>query len=187
NKAQGPARASTAAHFAGLGSLVSADLGVFVQPIPGAARIWNLRSKESWDLKTGNMPFRSLNVSPDGLSLVVSTEPNSLTWWNLKDPAAVPVRIAAERAFFSGNGEVLVTLSERSMAVWDSKTRRSRGDLAVHTELPWPVVVSHYGAVLAASSGPEDPENAIRLWDTRTGKLIGICKGHTQGIGRLAF
>ncbi len=26
-----------------------------------------------------------------------------------------------------------------------------------------------------------------RVWDTRTGKLIGICKGHTQGIGRLAF
>jgi len=187
NNAQEPGRASRPVHFPGLGNLVSTNLGVFVEPIRGPARIWNFRTKEYWDLKTGNKPFRSLTLSPDGLSLVSSTEPNSLEWWNLKDPAAVSVRIAAERAFFSGNGEVLVTLSERSMAVWDSKTRRSRGDLEVNTELPWAVVVSHDGAVLAASSGPEDPENAIRLWDTRTGKLIGICKGHTQGIGRLAF
>ena len=152
NKAQEPAGASTPVHFAGLGSLVSADLDVFVQPIPGAARVWNLRSKESWDLKTGKMPFRSLNVSPDGLSLVVSTEPNSLTWWNLKDPSAVPMRIAAERSFFSGNGEVLVALSERSLAVWDSKTRLRRANFELNTEAPWAVVVSHDGTVLAASS-----------------------------------
>ena len=187
NKAQDPARASTPVHFAGLGSLVSADLDVFVQPIPGAARVWNLRSKESWDLKTGKMPFRSLNVSPDGLSLVVSTEPNSLTCWNLKDPSAVPMRIAAERSFFSGNGEVLVTLGDRSFVVWDSKTRLRRANFELNTEAPWAVVVSHDGTVLAASSGPEDTENAIRLWDTRTGKLTGVCKGHTQGVGRLAF
>src|SRR5207249_10731066 len=52
---------------------------------------------------------------------------------------------------------------------------------------PCAVVLSHDRTDLAESSGPEDSENAIRLWDTRTGKLIGICKGHTQSVGRLAF
>ena len=97
------------------------------------------------------------------------------------------MRIAAERSFFSRNGKVLVALSERSLAVWDSKTRLRRANFELNTEAPWAVVVSHDGTVLAASSGPEDTENAIRLWDTRTGKLTGVCKGHTQGVGRLAF
>ena len=187
SKAQEPERASRPVHFAGLGSLVSSDLGVFVEPIPGAVRIWNLRTKESRDLKTGEMPLRSLNVSPDGLSLVSSTERGTLAWWNLTDSSIAPVSIAAERSFFSGNGEVLVALSERSLAVWDSKTRLRRANFELNTEAPWAVVVSHDGTVLAASSGPEDTENAIRLWDTRTGKLTGVCKGHTQGVGRLAF
>jgi WD40 repeat protein len=25
------------------------------------------------------------------------------------------------------------------------------------------------------------------LWDTRTGKLLGVCRGHTQGVRWLAF
>ena len=47
--------------------------------------------------------------------------------------------------------------------------------------------LSPAGAILALASNPFDTENAIYLWNTRTGELIGICSGHTQGIGRLAF
>jgi WD40 repeat protein len=32
-----------------------------------------------------------------------------------------------------------------------------------------------------------ESENAVRLWDTRTGKLLGICRGHTQGVRWLAL
>lgn len=85
-----------AVHIAGLGNLVSADFGVFVEPISGGARVWNLRTKESSDLKTGEMPFRSLNLSPDGFSLVASTQQNLLTWWSLRDPSSPPVSIAAD-------------------------------------------------------------------------------------------
>ena len=42
--------------------------------------------------------------------------------------------------------------------------------------------------VLAAGSEPvNDPENAIRLWNTTTGKMLGVCRGHTQGVRWLAF
>ncbi|MBM3841443.1 MAG: hypothetical protein FJ398_26535 [Verrucomicrobia bacterium] len=44
------------------------------------------------------------------------------------------------------------------------------------------------GRILVIGSEPiNDPENAICLWDTKTGKLLGVCRGHTQGVRWLAF
>jgi WD40 repeat protein len=39
----------------------------------------------------------------------------------------------------------------------------------------------------AGSEAVNDPENAIRLWNTKTGKMRGTCRGHTQGVRWLAF
>ena len=48
--------------------------------------------------------------------------------------------------------------------------------------------LSHDGSVLAAGSeAMNDPENVIRLWHTKTGKMLGVCRGHTQGVRWLAF
>jgi WD40 repeat protein len=51
-----------------------------------------------------------------------------------------------------------------------------------------PLALSADGNLLAVGSNPvTETENAIRLWDTRNGKLIGVCKGHTQGVRWLAI
>jgi WD40 repeat protein len=51
-----------------------------------------------------------------------------------------------------------------------------------------PLALSDNGGILAAGSNPiAETENAIRLWDTHNGKLLGVCKGHTQGVRWLAF
>jgi WD40 repeat protein len=51
-----------------------------------------------------------------------------------------------------------------------------------------PVALSDDGNILAISSNPfTGIDNAIRLWDTRSGKLLGTCKGHTEGVKGLAF
>ena len=51
-----------------------------------------------------------------------------------------------------------------------------------------PVALSDDGNILAVGSNPiTEVDNAIRLWDTRNGKLLGVCKGHTQGVRCLAF
>jgi len=50
------------------------------------------------------------------------------------------------------------------------------------------MVLSDDGTLLAIGSNPvTEADNAIRLWDTHTGKLLGVCKGHTQGVRWLAF
>ncbi len=46
-----------------------------------------------------------------------------------------------------------------------------------------PLAPSDDGNILAVGSNPlTEIDNAIRLWDTQNGKLLGICKGHTQGV-----
>jgi WD40 repeat protein len=60
----------------------------------------------------------------------------------------------------------------------------------VETDLGFltPLGLSDDGNILAVGSNPlTETENAIRLWDTRNAKLLGVCKGHTQGVRWLAF
>ena len=110
--------------------------------------------------------------------------------WNLRDPSEAPVRFEGKRALFSRNGNVLVTLHDRSIKVWVPKARSLKAELPVETDLGLltPLALSDDGDTLAVGSDPlTETENAIHLWDTRNGKLLGVCKGHTQGVRWLAF
>ncbi len=43
------------------------------------------------------------------------------------------------------------------------------------------------GRILATTSNPEDADNLVQLWDTETGKSLGACIGHKQGLVGVAF
>jgi WD40 repeat protein len=43
------------------------------------------------------------------------------------------------------------------------------------------------GRILATTAGFGDLENAIRLWDTTTARLVGTCIGHKQPIFSVTF
>jgi WD40 repeat protein len=93
-------------------------------------------------------------------------------------------------ALFSRDGSVLLTLHERSIKLWNPKARSLSAESPVEADLgfPTPIAISDSGNMLAVGSNPiAETENAIRLWDTSSGKLLGVCKGHTQGIRWLAF
>jgi WD40 repeat protein len=47
--------------------------------------------------------------------------------------------------------------------------------------------LSRNGHILAAATGPNETDNAVRLWDLRTGKLLGLCTGHKQSVWSIAF
>src|SRR6185436_3799224 len=78
----------------------------------------------------------------------------------------------------------------KTLKRWEAGTRTAETESPI--EVPYSffaaLALSHDGSILAAGSEAiSDPENAIRFWDTRTGKLIGVCKGHTQGVRWVAF
>ncbi|MGA2656498.1 MAG: protein kinase [Verrucomicrobiota bacterium] len=187
---------------------VSDDLRALVDPLPdGGIRVWDLQSRKSVDIRSQEMSRSGTTnsstdikshgihkswtaISPDGATLLTGGGNNSMLSWNLQDPSEAPVRFEGKGALFSRNGNVLVTLHDRSIKAWIPKTRSLKAELPVETGLGFlaPLALSDDGNTLAVGSDPvTETENAIRLWDTRDGKLFGVCKGHTQGVRWLAF
>ncbi|HEY5911612.1 MAG TPA: protein kinase [Verrucomicrobiae bacterium] len=170
---------------------ISDDFRVLVDPLPkGGLRVWDLQSRKSVDIESLDLRTSWTAISPDGASVLAGARGDSVLWWNLQDPSEAPTRIEGNRALFARNGNVLVTLLDKSIKVWNPKSRSLKTEFAVEADLGFmtPTALSDDGNILAVASNPfTEIENAIRLWDTRSGKLLGVCKGHTQGVNRLAF
>jgi WD40 repeat protein len=142
------------------------------------------------DLKGREVHKSWITISPDGAALLTGAGKDSVLWWNLRDLAEAPVRIEGKGALFSRNGAVVVTLHDGSIKIWNATSRVLKAEFPVAADFGFgtPLALSDDGGILAAGSNPiTETENAIRLWDTHNGKLIGVCKGHTQGVRWLAF
>ncbi len=196
------------ASFGSWAGAVSDDLRVLVDPLPdGGFRLWDLQAKTSVDVK-GNgadeggrmsaprelrdrFPRKSwMALAPNGTALLTGGGKGSAWWWSLPDLAAAPAPFEGAGALFSRDGKILAMLHERSIKVWNIQPRALRAEVPVETDLGFltPRALSDDGGVLAVGSNPlTESENAIRLWDTRTGKPLGVCRGHAQGVRWLAF
>jgi WD40 repeat protein len=171
--------------------VLSDDFRVLVHPLPeGGLRVWDLQSRKSVDLESHEIHRTWAAISPDGSTLLAGGDKDSVLWWNLQAPSEAPLRIAGKRALFSQDGAVVVTLHDRSIKVWDPTTRSLKAEFPVAADFSFgtPLALSEDGGILAAGSNPiTETENAIRLWDTHNGRLLGVCKGHTQGVRWLTF
>ena len=170
---------------------VSDDFRVLVHPLPeGGLRVWDLQSRKSVDLESHEILRSWAAISPDGSTLLAGGNRDSVLWWNLLAPSEAPLRIAGKGALFSHDGSVVVTLHDRSIKLWNPTTRSLKAEFPIAADFGFgtPLALSDDGGILAAGSNPiVETENAIRLWDTHNGKLLGVCKGHTQGVRWLAF
>jgi serine/threonine protein kinase/WD40 repeat protein len=171
---------------------LSDDLHVLAEPLAdGGIRVWDLQSEEAVNLGShGQRKAWWTSVAPDGSTVVAGGGQDAALWWNLRDPSEAPVRIEAKGALFSRNGLVLVALHDRAFKVWDAKTRAPWTEPKVEAGFSFTseCSLSEDGRILAVGSNPVmETENAIRLWDTRPGHLLGVCRGHTQGVRWLAF
>ena len=173
-----------------LSAAISEDLRVLVEPVAAGFRVWDLQTTQSVQVTNPDNARSWTVVSRDGASFLSAGKQDSLLWWNLEDLSETPVRIAGKAPLLSGDGKVLVTLSGKSFKRWDAKARTAEAEFSVDVAYSFfaAFALSHDGSVLAAGSEAiNDPENAIRLWDTKTGKVLGVCRGHTQGVRWLAF
>ena len=173
-----------------LWAAVSDDLKVLIEGLAEGFRIWNLASGQSVDVPNPDKTKSQAVISPDGGSFVAQAKQDSLLWWNLHEASESPQRIAGRAAGFSGDGKILLTLSDKSFKRWDAKARAAIAEVTNNFSfgLYSAFALSSDGSVLAiGSDAVNDPENAIHLFDTWTGKLLGVCHGHTQGVRWLAF
>jgi WD40 repeat protein len=173
-----------------LSTALSEDLRVLIEPVSAGFRVWDLQTSQSVDLPNPENTKSSAVVSPEGASFLSAGKHGSFLWWNLRDLSEAPLRISGQALFFSGDGKVLVTLDGRSFKRWDARARVAKAEFSTDVTYSFfsALALSHDGGILAAGSeAVNDPENAIRLWDTSTGKMLGVCRGHTQGVRWLAF
>lgn len=170
---------------------VSDDFRVLVDPLPeGGLRIWDLQTRKSADLPSPDLHLLWTAIAPDGSSLLAGAEADFMLWWNLRNPSAAPLRLEGRGALFARTGGVLVTFHAKSMKLWDPQARSLRAELPVEVgvDFPTPLAISDDGNLLAVGSNPmTETENAIRLWDLRSGRLRGVFKGHAEGVRWLAF
>jgi WD40 repeat protein len=173
-----------------LSAAISEDLRVLVEPMSAGFRVWDLQTTQAVQVTNPDNAKSWAVVSPDGASFLSAGKQDSLLWWNLREISEPPLRLPGKAALFSGDGKVLVTLIDKSFKRWEAKTRTVEAELSIDVAYSFfaAFALSHDGSVLAAGSEAiNDPENAIRLWDTTTGKMLGVCRGHTQGVRWLAF
>jgi len=137
-----------------------------------------------------------LAVSPDATTLITrGWEPmNSRSleqtnrWWDLRDLDRAPVMLEGHRALFSPDGKTLAMFKKgNAVTLWDASSRTLRTNLVVDPAPGIATAFSPNGRILAFGAGNDDVENAIRFLDTHTGKLIGSCIGHKQGVVSVCF
>lgn len=173
-----------------LSSALSEDLRVLVEPAPDGFRVWDLQTTQAVQIASPDGSKGAALVSPDGASFVSPGKQGSLLWWNLRDLSEKPMRIPGQAALLSEDGKVLLTLAGKSFQCWNAATRTPEAEFQIEVGYSYfaALALSPDGSVFAAGSeAVNDPENAIRLWNTKTGRMLGTCRGHTQGVRWLAF
>jgi len=178
--------------FPGLPSL-SEDLVSMAQPgEEGTVRIWDTVTREARTSKVANEWVEFALLSPDAQTLITRDSERVLRRWDLRNGTNVVWDADLFRAMFSPDGRLLASIGRsNTVQLWNAATLEPT--VKLESEESFAVVLftgfgiaanfSSDGRILAV--GYQD--DTIRLWDTATGKLLGACVGHKQGVRSIAF
>jgi WD40 repeat protein len=130
----------------------------------------------------------SVAFSPDGRTLVSSSNDNTLILWNALTGRQLKTFRGHERlvrvAVFSPDGKTLASGSnDNTIRIWDVSNGREIRVFRGHDMGVTSLAFSGDGRKLV--SGSDD--KTVRLWDTSTGFEIKTLKGHTNWITSVAF
>jgi WD40 repeat protein len=183
----------------------SADGQILVSHSPGEAiKLWNLKTGKL--LRTLNEKLYAAGVvaiTPDTQTLVTvdrkaQANDKTIKVWNLKTNKLLYTfnghSQQVTRLAISQDGQTLVSTSDdKKVLVWNLKTGKLLHTINPQSTLTRSIALSPNGQLLATGGGDNvDEKNtsndtSIKLWDIKTGKLLGTLEGHTRSIGSIAF
>ncbi|MBE7504484.1 MAG: protein kinase [Verrucomicrobiales bacterium] len=169
------------------GLSLSADLLTLAEGRPdGTVQVRNLRDGEARAWQVSDRPVHQVVLSPDARTLVTGAREEPMRWWDLGTQTALPIETPASRALFSPEGRWLAVLGRgRALELYDAATRVRRTRIQTDTALA-PVATFAADGTWLATSGAAGPDHIVQLWDTATGRHLGDCRGHKQGIHAVA-
>ncbi|HYG35859.1 MAG TPA: WD40 repeat domain-containing serine/threonine-protein kinase, partial [Clostridia bacterium] len=168
---------------------LSADLQTMVEGLgSGDLRLWDTRTRKTELLHAGKGPIDTLALSPDGRQLITGLFRRPLLWWDLQAKTNSTFPLETHHVLFSPDSRILAAFGPGNrIELWDVASRSLRTTLVLSSPPGFAAAFSSDGRILATAPPMADPEQAIRLWDTTSGKEIRTCIGHKQGIRHLAF
>ncbi|MDL1873832.1 hypothetical protein FBQ85_01460 [Cytophagia bacterium CHB2] len=130
-------------------------------------KLWELAADtlvQAWNAQQADI--RSVAFGPDDRMLASSARNGSIRLWNLATPGFLRASLSRFFPFI------------RPVAIFDTlRVIRSTGG-AVET-----LAFSPNGKLLAAGS----QDGAVRLWEVKTGRIIGTLSGHQRAVSSVAF
>jgi Tol biopolymer transport system component len=166
---------------------LSDDLGKMAQGLEdGTVKLWDTETRETTTLKVSDGAVDFVALSPDGQWLITRGRDWISRRWDLRNGSSAPLPAEVFKTVFSPDGRQFATFGRGNVVqLWDAATLVPRTALAFEEPpaLGFTAVFSADSRVLAVVY----QDDAIRLWDTTSGKLLGTCTGHKQGVRSVAF
>lgn len=155
----------------------------------------NAQGMRLMDLATGTSkalpvqvadPISAFALSPDGQLLVIGSG-DEITVMRVVDGArevAIDAGQEVTAVAIDASGRMLAAArADRSIGLWDLKTRALQGELRKHQDVVNALAFSPEGRMLASGS---DDRTAV-LWELASGKAKRTLKGHELSVTSLAF
>lgn len=140
-------------------------------------RFWDLRSGKQFAKLSTKGFVNCLDISRDGLFLVVGTESGVFLWDTETRTPGVALE-GGEKAVtacsVSPDGSLIVgSFEDGSLALWETETGNRTATLCGHTAAVATCVFSPDGAWIISDSRDE----TVRVWDTRTSEALRVLQG----------
>ncbi len=142
---------------------------------------------------TGNST-NSLAITPDGKTLIVSSDYSQASLWDLSriclpEECITPKQVLPMYSLWvyavaaSGDGELVVGSSWETVKVWELKTGRLLQNIKAHFGSVYNLVLSPKKNILATGSS----DQTVKVWDLPTGELKQTFTGHDSSVQSLAI
>jgi WD40 repeat protein/serine/threonine protein kinase len=176
--------------FGPLAVALSADLRTLAHGLDdGTVQLTDTQTRDVNALKSPDGRVDFIVISPDGGTMITGTRDRSMRWWDLHARTNTVLITEARRFVFSPDSRLLAALDRGgTVEIWDAASRLVRTNFSVES------VTGFGGFLFAAAFSPDGgnlavvcQDDAIRLWDTATARLIGTCTGHKQNVWSVTF
>ena len=150
-------------------------------------RIWDIDSTNCVKALECSSGIDSLTIDRKGLKLLSGHQDGTVMLWDLatsncissfKDKGSMKWD-SIQSVAISSDGKYIVSGSQTSLRLWDTKTAKSLWKIDYGTKA---LTISPDDKYIIASVGSD-----IGIWELQTGSLVTILKGHTRKIWDLAM